>query len=412
MDLSKIEKAQKTIRPHVHRTPLVFSNNLSRLTGSEVYLKLENLQVTGSYKVRGAFNKILASGAKKVIAASMGNHAQGVAYAAAALGARARIVMPANVSAVKEEAVRAYGADVVLHGESLAQAVEFAADQKDWLFIHPYDDYDVIAGQGTIALEIARQMGDRGLKLKPDIIVVPVGGGGLAAGIGAAVKKSLFPEAEIVGVQSDAALSALLSYEAKMPVSKEIISHTLADGIAVSSVGEKTLPLLLEYLSGIFSVDDGFIAKAVFLLMERKKIVAEGAGATPLALLLKDPGRFRGKRTVLVISGGNVDFTLLDRIVRLGLADSGRVGAFCLEIDDIPGALNHVTGLLARKRANILDIRHERYRGGGRVYRTMVEFVIEARNRRHFEEILDETNGKEVKTGCNEIAAHKEVQTC
>ncbi|MDA8157109.1 MAG: threonine ammonia-lyase [Actinomycetota bacterium] len=392
-----IEKAVQSIKPYVQQTPLVFSNYLSRLTGGEVYLKCENLQDTGSFKIRGAYNKILLTGAKKVITASMGNHAQGVACAAGRLGARALIVMPETVSAAKEEAVRAYGAEVVLRGEGLTQALEYAQSQKGWFFIHPYDDEDVMAGQGTVAAEISSQM--RQMNKKPDLIIVPVGGGGLAAGISLAIKKSYFPAAKVMGVQSQAAPSALLSFNKKEVVPSAITSRTLADGIAVANTGEKTLPVLLENIDEIFPVEDELIANAMFLLMERKKLVVEGAGATPLALVLKQPELFKGKRSVLVLSGGNVDFTVLDRIVRLGLMAQGRIGTFRIEIEDVPGALNQMTSLLASRKANILDIHHERYRPGSQIYHTSVEFVVETRSRNHFNEILLETGGEEIKSG-------------
>ncbi len=393
MTLAGIENAYWEIKSFVHKTPLVYSNSFSRMFDAEVYLKCENLQKTGSFKVRGSFNKIIKSRAGKVIAASMGNHAQGVAYASKALGVEAKIIMPQTVSIVKEEATRSYGADVLLLGETLSESLEYAASRKDYLFVHPFDDYDVMAGQGTIAIEIAEELKDI------DAVIVPVGGGGLIAGISTVVK-SLFPGAEVIGVQAEAATSALLSFEAKSdtPLEKPAITG-LADGIAVSRVGEKPLEIILKNVDSFSSVSDELIARAILLLMERKKLVVEGAGAVPLALLLKEPERFRGRRVVLVISGGNIDFSLVDRIVRQGLVANGRVGLFCLVIDDTPGSLNRITRIIAANRANILSIHHDRLAEGLRFGKTKVHFAVETRGREHLEQILGEIE-KEAASPC------------
>ena len=382
MTLPEIEKASSSIRPYISGTPLLLSNFLSRTFGAEVWLKCENLQKTGSFKVRGSFNKILRSGAAKVTAASMGNHAQGVAYAAATLGVKARIIMPETVSAVKEEATRHYGAEVVLHGKTLSEAVDFAKRQRGYAFIHPFDDEDVIAGQGTAGLEIAHELE------RPDAVLVPVGGGGLISGIAVAVK-GLSPKTKIIGVQSDAALSALESFRAGRIVKrKPSASYALADGILVGCVGNKTFRIMREHVDAMASVPDDSIADAVFLLMERKKLVAEGAGAAPLSFLMREPKRFRGKRIVLVVSGGNIDFSLVDRVVRRALISGGRVNSFRVVIDDLPGSLNRLTGIIARNRANILNVVHERNPQGYPLHKTAVEFTIETKNRKHFEIIL------------------------
>jgi len=378
--LSEIEEARRNIAPYIHKTPLVYSNSFSRLSGAQVWLKCENLQKTGSFKARGSFNKIIKSGAKKVVAASMGNHAQGLAFASAALGIKARIVMPETVSIVKEAATRSYGAEVVLHGESLSEALDYALSQRGYTFVHPFDDGDVIAGQGTIGLEIAEELKDA------DAVVVPVGGGGLISGVAMALKSKI-PGIEIHGVQCEGARSAFISFKKKTPREFKAYSN-LADGISVSRVGEKTLPLINEYVDAMHVVGDEEIAKAILLHMERKKLIVEGAGAVPLAFLLDSPGRFRGKKVVLVASGGNIDFSLIDKIVRRGLVAEGRVGTFSLVIDDVPGSLNKVTSIIAGKRGNILTIGHERLAEGLPLGKTKVHFVVETRSREHLAEIL------------------------
>jgi threonine dehydratase len=382
--LREIEEAQKNIGPYIHKTPLVHSSSFSLMTEAEVWFKCENLQKTGSFKVRGSFNKIIKAGAKKVIAASMGNHAQGVAYAAARLGIKAKIVMPETVSIVKESATRGYGAEVVLKGETLSEALEYALSLKGYAFIHPFDDNDVIAGQGTIGLEIADEMEDM------DAVVVPVGGGGLISGIAIALKEK-FPKIQVHGVQCEGAQSAFVSFHEKAPKVFKARAN-LADGISVSKLGEKTLAIINKYVHEMHVVGDEEIAKAILLLMERKKLIVEGAGAVPLALLLKNPEHFRGKKVVLIASGGNIDSSLIDKIVRRGLVAEGRVGSFTLVIDDMPGSLNKVTSVIAAKRGNIITIAHERLAEGLPLGKTKVHFVIETRSREHLEEILSELN--------------------
>lgn len=382
-----IGKAHSAIRPHVYRTPLIYSDSLSRLTGASVYIKCENLQKTGSFKVRGAFNKLLklkeAAGTRAagpVIAASMGNHAQGVAYAATTLGIGSKIIMPKGVSAVKEEAVRAYGAEVVLHGESLKEALGFASIQKGYVFVHPFDDEAIIEGQGTIGLEIIEE--HRGF----DYIICPVGGGGLISGIAVAVKEAS-PQTKIIGVQAEAATSALESFKKKKIVERPP-SATIADGIAVGKVGSIALDIMSKHVDDVMSVPEGPIAHAILLFLERKKLVVEGAGAAPLALCLHNPGKFKGKRVVLVASGGNIDFTIVDRIIHRGLAAGGRIGLFEAVIEDNPGALHLLTGAVSAKRANIISIFHDRLSPDVPVGRTKVRVEVEVKNRGHFEDII------------------------
>lgn len=380
VSLDDIKAAHALIRAHVHRTPLLHSRSLSEMTGADVFIKAENLQKTGAFKVRGAFNKMARIKQQKVIAASMGNHAQAVSFAAGQLGMRARIVMPRGVSIVKEEATRGYGAEVDLQGETFQEALDYALSLKGYTFIHAYDDDLIIAGQGTIGLEIIEDL-DR-----CDAILVPVGGGGLIAGIACAVKESLLP-VRVVGVQSEAAASAFLS-------SKEgsIISvtpqRTFADGIAVGSVGEKTFPVVQRYVDEILLVREETIAMAILLFMERNKSVIEGAGAAPLAALFEHRDLFRGKRVVLVASGGNIDLTLVDKMIFRGLLTSGRILVFEVTADDVPGSLQALAAIIAEHRGNIVDVAHDRLQADLPVGKTRVVFVVETRTRGHLDEIL------------------------
>ncbi len=378
--IEELRSAYERIKPFVHKTPLIYSSSFSAITGGEVYLKAENLQKTGSFKVRGAFNKMITLRGAKVSAASMGNHAQGVAYAAGKLGIHAKIVMPVTAPIVKEEATRAYGAEVVLYGESFRDALEYALSLKDYTFIHAFDDDEVIAGQGSVGMEIAQDIED------VDFVLVPVGGGGLVSGIAVAMK-ALSPGAKVIGVQTGAAPSAHLSFAGKK-ISESPPLPTLADGIAVGRVGERAFELMKTYVDDVILVGEDSIAVAILLFLERKKLVVEGAGAVPLAALMENKERFRGKRIVLVVSGGNIDFTLIDKIIHKGLVSSGRIGVFEVTVDDIPGSLHSLTGVIASKRGNILNVVHDRLAGDLPFGKTRVIFTIETRGERHLTEIL------------------------
>lgn len=384
--LKDIYDAFNNIKEHIHKTPLIYSNSFSKLTGAEVYLKAENLQKTGSFKVRGAFNRMINISGGKVIAASMGNHAQAVAFAASRLGVNAKIIMPVIVAIVKEEATKSYGAEVVLHGESFNDALDYALSQKDYQFIHAFDDDNVIAGQGTIGIEIIEDLQDI------DVILVPVGGGGLIAGISVAVK-TLSPKTKVIGVQTESAFSAYVSFKEKK-ISHKTPLPTIADGIAVGKVGEKTFKIMNKYVDDILLVGEDSVAMSILLFLEKKKLVVEGAGAVPLAALIENKEKFKGKRIVLVVSGGNIDFTLIDRIIHKGLVTSGRVGVFEVIIDDLPGSLHAITGVIASKRGNILNVVHDRLAGDLSVGKTKVVFTVETRGKRHLEEILTDLASK------------------
>ena len=378
--IKNIEQAQKNIGQSIHRTPLIPSNSLSVLSGADVYLKLENLQKTGSFKVRGAFNKLVKVKDQRVIAASMGNHGQAVAYAAGKLGKHAVIVMPESASLVKQAATKGYGAEVVLHGEQFSDALNYARTRKDALFIHPFDDDDVIAGQGTVGLEIAEDLREI------DAVLVPTGGGGLLGGTAAAFK-ALSPSTKIIGVQAASAAAACVSF-GEHKVCVRAPGPTIADGIAVGSVGERTLALMAAHVDEMLTVNEDAIARAILLFLERKKLVVEGAGAVPLAALLENTDRFRGKRVVLTVSGGNIDFTLMDRIILKGLVTSHRIGLFSVVIDDVAGSLHKVTGVLGEQKANILDVAHARLDHDVPIGRTKVTFTVEVRGKEHLAEVF------------------------
>jgi threonine dehydratase len=378
--IEDIRNAHENIRSYIHKTPLIHSNSFSNLTGAQVYIKAENLQKTGSFKVRGAFNKMVNMSTNKVIAASMGNHAQGIAFAAKRLEKHAKIVMPLNAPIVKQEATRGYGAEVLIHGRSFQEALDFAMSQKDYVFIHAYDDEAIITGQGTIGLEIMEEAEHI------DCVLVPVGGGGLISGISTVVK-SISPKTEVIGIQTESAASAYFSFREKKITLRPPIS-TLADGIAIGQVGNRTLEVIHKYVDDIVLVSEDSIAMAILLFLERKKLVVEGAGAVPLAALIENKERFKGKRIVLVVSGGNIDFTLIDRIIRKGLVSSGRIGTFDVIVRDMPGSLHALTGLIASNGGNILNVVHDRFAEDVSIGKAKLVFTIETRGRSHLDEII------------------------
>jgi threonine dehydratase len=378
--IADIQRAKQNIGTFIHKTPLIHSNSLSMLSGAEVYLKLENLQKTGSFKVRGAFSKMTRMSGEKVVAASMGNHAQAVAFAAQKLGKSAKIVMPKSASLVKEEATKGYGADVVLFGDRFSDALEYALSQKDRVFIHPFDDDDIIAGQGTIGLEIIEELDDI------DAVLVPVGGGGLIAGIATAIK-ARSPKTEVIGVQTESASSACVSFK-ESKIIEQAPLPTIADGIAINRPGRLTFEIIKTCVDDMLQVCEDSIAKAVLLFLERKKLVVEGAGAVTLAALMDTSDRFRGKRVVLVLSGGNIDFTVVDRIIRKGLVMSNRIGVFEVTVADNPGSLCSVAGIMASQRANILDVVHDSLAADIPFGKTRLILTVEIRGKKHRDEIV------------------------
>ncbi len=378
VSLADIQAAESRISSHIIRTPVVFSPTISEMTGANVYLKLETLQKAGSFKVRGATNKILSYPKRTretcVVAASAGNHAQGVAVAAYSAGIPATIIMPEWSTLSKQEATRSYGARIIIHGLTLEESIEKAREiaRKGNIFIHPYDDDDVIAGQGTIALEILHDLP------ATDIIVVPVGGGGLIAGIATAAK-AIKPEITIIGAQAELCPSAVESLRHGYPYRVKA-GKTIADGIRVAETGILTLPLIQRYVDRHVLASEEDIADAMLLLLERKHVIAEGAGAVPLAALMNGSIDLpSGSNVVLVISGGNVESTLLFRVIRQSLARQGRLIRFSVLLDDQPGTLARILTTIAQEKGNILHIHH--LQGGSDVPVLMARVTIELETR-------------------------------
>jgi len=386
VNLHHIREAADAIRGSVLNTPCLHSRTLSEITGAEVYLKFENLQFTASFKERGALNRLLsldvAQRSAGVIAVSAGNHAQGVAYHAKRLGIPAVIVMPRHTPHVKVERTRAFGAEVVLEGDDFDAGKAFAlklATRRGLQLIHPYDDEKIIAGQGTIGLEM--------LSAEPglEVLVVPVGGGGLIAGIALAAK-SVKPQIEVIGVETERFPSMYCALKGVTPV---FGAGTIAEGIAVKEPGALTLPTVRQFVESVLLVDEGDIEQAVVMLLEVEKTVAEGAGAAALAALLKHRERFAGKKAGLVVSGGNIDPLMLASILERGMVRSGRLARFIIELRDLPGALAQVTARLAELNANIEEIHHQRAFTHLPVQSAEVEFVLQTRSHEHVTEILE-----------------------
>ena len=384
--LEDIRRAAEVVRGRVHRTPLERSRTFSELTRGEIYLKAENLQKTGSFKPRGAINKIASLSQeqlnKGVIAASTGNHAQGVAYAASLFRVRCTIVMPENTSISKILATRGYGARVILKGKSFSDALREAkklAREEGLCLIHAFDDPYIIAGQGTVALEILEDL--------PGVeqIIVPVGGGGLISGMAIAAK-GIKEDVEVIGVQVEAAAAMKASLAMGKPTSVEL-SATIADGIAIKSPGRLTFRLVQRYVDDVVTVTEEEIAEAMLLLLERAKLVAEGAGAASLAACLSGRVSCRGKTTAVLISGGNVDLNLISRVIEKGMVRRGRYLHLSLIVRDLPGELRALLEIIAEKRANVVSIVHDRLQRNIALGEVRVDLVIETYGSEHAEEI-------------------------
>lgn len=384
--VEKVKEARELVRGVIHLTPLVYSRFFSNLTGAALHLKLENMQKTGSFKIRGAYNKIysLTSGerAMGVVAASAGNHAQGVAYAASRAGLKSTIVMPENSPITKITATRGYGAEVVLWGNDYDQAYEKALEIRDLTgaaYVHGFDDPDVIAGQGTLGLEILDQLPG------VEAVVAPVGGGGLLGGLAFALK-SLRPGVKVYGVQS-AASPAVYHNLKGGPVGEGASSASIADGIIVRRPGEITLDLIRKYVDDVVLVDDEEISQAILMLLERAKVVSEGAGAAGLAGLIHDRLKIEGLNVVAVISGGNIDVNLLSTIIERGLIRSGRRLRIKTVISDRPGSLRKIISLVSNLKVNIISIVHDRSDPGVPLREAEVEFVLETMDREHVRKV-------------------------
>jgi threonine dehydratase len=387
LTLEDILRARERIRPYIYLSPLSHSQTLSKITGKELYLKLENLQMTGSFKDRGALNRMLQlkeeDKARGVVASSAGNHAQAVAYLAQRLGIEATIVMPENAPLTKVSNTRHHGADVVLCGENYQEAYDRAAQiqkERGAVFIHPFDDEQVIAGQGTIALELLEQQPEL------EAVVVPVGGGGLISGVALGLK-ALKPNMKIIGVEAEAFPSARLSLERDAIVAQSG-GASLADGIAVKEIGQKTFEIMREHVDQMVSVGEEDIARAILTLLELEKTVAEGAGAVALAAMLEGKVWMRERKVAILVSGGNIDVNKLSRIIEHGLAKDGRRIRLKVRVSDRPGALLAVTALIAEEKANVVEVYHERSFPDGPVDTTEVLFTLETRGREHAEAVM------------------------
>jgi threonine dehydratase len=391
ISIENVQQAAKMIKDTVIKTPLVYSSSLSKMLDGEIYLKLENLQKTGSFKIRGATYSILIHkdeiGHGGVVAASAGNHAQGVALAARQALIPATIVMPEWASITKQEATRGYGGEVVIEGQSLKECIKKAQQLalEGKTFIHPFDDPDIITGQGTVALEILEDL------KQTDMILVPIGGGGIISGIASTVK-SIRPSVKVIGVQSAACPSAYESYRSGKITSVDS-HHSIADGISVKQVGDLNFEIIKKYVDDVVLVEEDQIAAAILLLLERKKILAEGAGAVPLAALLNGSVTVpRGSSVVLLISGGNVDSPLLGRILSQGLLKSARIMRIRVRLTDAPGSLVQLLALISGLKANILNVYHDRLAQNLPLYVTRVDMELETRGPEHVEKIAHKLN--------------------
>jgi threonine dehydratase len=387
VNLEAVRRAAASIAGAICRTPVVAAPALSELAGGEIYLKLETLHRTGSFKERGALTKLLTLDAGErragVVAMSAGNHAQGLAYHAQRLGIPVTIVMPEGTPFIKIDRTEAFGARVVLKGDSLSaarQAADALARDRGLMLVHPYDDPMVIAGQGTIALELLADQPDL------DTLVAPIGGGGLISGIAVAAK-ALDPKIEIIGVQSTLYPSMYRLMRGEDP-GLPAAAATLAEGIAVKEPGRLTRHIVKALVSDILLVDDTSIEGAVETLLERQKLVVEGAGAAGVAAVLAAPERFRDRRVGIVICGGNIDARLLASILMRGLVREGRLVRLRCELPDMPGALSRVSGIIGKHAGNIVEVHHQRLFHDASVKRAELDVVVETQNRRHVELLI------------------------
>ena len=374
IELSDIQRAATRIGGQIVRTPLNLSKTFSAQLDCELYIKFENLQFTASFKERGALNSLLVNANKTtdgVIAMSAGNHAQALAYHGTRLGVPTTIVMPRTTPNAKVEATRLLGAEVILHGSQFDETLAFTTDlaaSRDLLLVHPFDDVDVIVGQGTVALEVLEQAENL------DVLVIPIGGGGLISGM-ATVIKALQPQIEIIGVQMERFSGARnLLHQSTLETTKH--ASTVAEGIAVKVPGALTTAVISQLVDDILLVSEEDVEQAIFDLLEVEKTVAEGAGAASLALVRRYADRFQGRRVCMVLSGGNIDMMILSSVLQRGLVRSHRLVRLQVEIPDTPGALANLTTLLGELDSNIVDIQHQRAFGVSSVRATMVELVL------------------------------------
>lgn len=386
MTFEKILEAKNRLASVVQRKPLEFSTTFSSMTGGKVFLKCENLQKTGSFKVRGAYNKIAKlyeeGSLKAIVASSAGNHAQGCAFAARAMGVKATICMPKTTPIAKIVATEGYGAKVELYGDYYDDSYRRAREIEKTtgaVFIHPFDDEDVIAGQGTIGIEMLEDVADL------DVIIVPAGGGGLLSGVACAVK-SLNPRVAVIGVQSEGAPAIAMSFKEKKHIDLDYI-HTIADGIAVKNPGDITLGLIEKYVDDVMTVSDGEIASAIIHLIERTKMIVEPAGAASLALILSGKLNVKGKKVGCLLSGGNIDVSTIGKIIEQGLIKRGRKIEFSIQLSDKPGMLEKVSHILADEGANVISITYDRTHADLELNETILHIGCEVGGKEHSERV-------------------------
>jgi len=401
MQMRDVSHAHQRLLGVVHNIPIDSSKCFSDMTKAKIYLKSEHLQKTGSFKVRGAYNKIAKLKASKdltsVIASSADNHAQGVAYAAKMLDIKATIVMPRGTPIAKVEATKAYGADVILYGDFYDDAYDKAIEIKDMTgaaFIHPFDDEDVIAGQATIGLEIIQEFADA------DVVIVPAGGGGLLAGVSFAIK-SLNPDIKVIGVQASRADAIVRGFNKKEYVTLEDI-YTIADGIAVKKPGKVAFELIKKYVDEMVTVTDGEIASTIIHLIERTKQIVEPAGAVSLAAAINSNVDIKGKKVVCLISGGNVDVGLISKIIEKGLVSRGRQIKYSVLLKDIPGTLEQFSKIVAKANANIISIHYDRAFAELDLNEVILHVVCEVSGFKHADEVkrdLEKGGFEILKTG-------------
>lgn len=389
IQLKDIQNAADRLNGQILRTPCVASRTLSDITGALVFLKFENLQFTSSFKERGACNKLvqIKNPAAGVIAMSAGNHAQGVAYHAQRLGMKATIVMPRFTPGVKIERTRGFGAQIVLHGDTLDEARQHAltlANAQGLTFVHPYDDADIVTGQGTVALEMLQEVPEL------DALIIAVGGGGLIAGMATAAK-AIKPSIEIVGVQTTRFPGM---FNAVKGTDHPQGSNSIAEGIAVGTPGVIPTAIIKQRVDDLVLVDEGDIEQAIVMLLEVEKTLVEGAGAAGLAALLKYPERFQGKKVGLVLCGGNIDPLLLAAIIERGMVRAGRLARVRVSARDVPGSLATITATVAQAGANIDEVHHQRAFTTLSAQNVEIELVIQTRNREHIADVLAQLTAK------------------
>lgn len=387
--LQDIQNAQQTIQNFINLTPCDYSRSCSKLMGTDIFFKLENNQRTGSFKIRGASNKIAslseAERAMGVIACSAGNHAQGVALSASLNNTKSIIVMPETAPLSKIQATKGYGAEVILKGQMFDEARDHAvelAKEKGYVFVHPYEDEKVIAGQGTIGLEIYQQIKDL------DVVIVPVGGGGLISGVATAIK-TLNPKVRIIGVQANVSDSMFQFYKNKAVPQPKAYLATIADGIAIKVPSDRIYKnFISKYVDDFVTVSEGEIAEAIVYLLERVKTVAEGSGAAGLAAVLS--GKLKlGKRNCILVSGGNIDLNIVSQVIQRGQIQRGRLSEMSVIVPDVPGSLSQLTRILADFKANIMEVHHDRVGFGLNLKETKIDFVIETTSHEHINQIKD-----------------------